>query len=59
VWTPTFSGGDPSYTNLQNPIFVASETVSDGEQPGEVLVGLKISKVFPVKTDVVIGEEFP
>ncbi|KAK5174071.1 uncharacterized protein LTR77_001151 [Saxophila tyrrhenica] len=58
VWTPTFYGGDASYSNLQNSIFVGSETVSDGEQPGEFLVGIKISKVFPVKTDVVIGEEF-
>ncbi|KAK5114413.1 hypothetical protein LTR85_010236 [Meristemomyces frigidus] len=59
VWTPTFRGGDKAYSNLQKSIFVGSETVSDSGTPGEFLVGIRISKVSPVKTNITIGEEFP
>ena len=59
VWVPTFRGGGAKYANLQNSIFVASETVSDSPVPGQFYVGMKISKVFPTNTSVVIGEEFP
>lgn len=56
VFVSTFRGG---YAELQNSVFVGSETVSDSSTPGEFLVGIKISKVFPVKTNITIGEEFP
>ena len=59
VWVPTFRGGSARYTNLQNSIFVGSETVSDSEVPGQFLIGVKISKVFATKTNITIGEEFP
>ena len=59
VWVPTFEGGDEKYANLQNSIFVASETVSDSPNPNEFYVGMKISKVFCTNTSVVIGQEFP
>ena len=59
VWVPTFRGGDDSFANLQNSVFVGSETVSDSDTPGEFLVGIKISKVFNVVTNITIGEEFP
>lgn len=59
VWIPTFRGGSAKYANLQNSVFVASETVSDGPNPGEFYVGMKISKVFCTNTSVVIGHEFP
>ena len=59
MFVPTFRGGREKYANLQNSIFVASETVSDSPDPNYFYVGIKISKVFPVKTDVVIGQEFP
>ena len=59
VWTPTFRGGDEKYKNLQNSILVGSEKVSDSDPEGEFLVGIKISKVFGVKTNITIGEEFP
>jgi len=59
VWVPTFRGGSAKYANLQNSIFVASETVSDSPVPGQFYVGMKISKVFCTNTSVVIGEEFP
>ncbi|KAH8895621.1 hypothetical protein GQ53DRAFT_839176 [Thozetella sp. PMI_491] len=59
VWVPTFRGGGAGYSNLQDSIFVGSETVSSGASPGEFIVGVKISKVFNTNTNVVIGEEFP
>lgn len=59
VWVPTFYGGDADYANLQNSIFVGSETVSDSAVPGQFYVGLKISKVFSTNTSVTIGHEFP
>jgi hypothetical protein len=39
-----FRGGSAKYASLQSSIFVASETVSDGPNPGEFYVGMKISK---------------
>ncbi|MCJ1475535.1 hypothetical protein MMC13_004198 [Lambiella insularis] len=59
VWVPTFRGGSAKYANLQNSIFVASETVSDSPVPGEFYVGMKMSKVFCTNTSIVIGQEFP
>ena len=56
---PTFRGGSDKYANLQNSIFVASETVSDSPNPNEFYVGLKISKVFNSNTSVTIGNEIP
>lgn len=59
VWVPRFRGGSSKYANLQNSVFVGSETVSSGANPGEFYVGVKISKVFSTNTSVVIGQEFP
>ncbi|KAF2095108.1 hypothetical protein NA57DRAFT_68106 [Rhizodiscina lignyota] len=59
MWVPTFRGGSEKYANLQNSIFVASETVSDSPNANEFYVGMKISKVFATNTSVVIGDEFP
>ncbi|KAI9658380.1 MAG: hypothetical protein M1821_002513 [Bathelium mastoideum] len=59
VWLPTFRGGSAKYENLQQSVFVGSETVSNSDTPGEFLLGLKISKVFATETNITIGEEFP
>ncbi|EMC97460.1 hypothetical protein BAUCODRAFT_453035 [Baudoinia panamericana UAMH 10762] len=59
VWTPTFFGGADNYTNLQNSVFVGSETISGSGQPGTFVVGMKFSKVFNVNTSITIGHEFP
>jgi len=59
VWVPTFRGGSAKYVNLQNSIFVASQTVSASPNHGEFYVGMKISKVFPTNTSITIGHEFP
>ncbi|KAE9374668.1 hypothetical protein N431DRAFT_464902 [Stipitochalara longipes BDJ] len=59
VWVPTFRGGSDKYANLQNSIFIASETISDSSNPNEFFVGLKISKVFNTNTSIIIGNEFP
>jgi hypothetical protein len=59
VWLPSFYGGGSKYANLQNSVFVASETVSDSSKTGYFLVGMKISKVWPVNTTITIVEEYP
>jgi hypothetical protein len=46
VWTPTFYGGSPKYRNLQNSIFVASETVSDSSKAGFFLVRALTDRLF-------------
>jgi hypothetical protein len=59
VWAPTFHGGNDKFKVLQNSVFVGSETVADSDIPGQFVVGLKISEVFPVKTNITIGDEYP
>ncbi|KAK3671686.1 hypothetical protein LTR78_008419 [Recurvomyces mirabilis] len=59
VWTPTFFGGSANYSNLQDSVFVGSETASSSPIAGAFTVGMKFSKVFPVNTTIVIGKEFP
>lgn len=57
VLTATFHGGSAKYEGLTNSIFVASETVSDGDEPGQYLVGIKLSKVYTTKTNVTIDND--
>jgi hypothetical protein len=59
VWLPKFRGGSSKYASLQNTFFIGSETLSSGPNPGEFLVGVKISQVVPRDTGIVIGQEFP
>lgn len=42
------------YKNLENSLFVASETVTSlrGGKDGDFRAGLKISKLFSTKTDI-------
>lgn len=42
---------------MQNSFFVASVTVSDGENPDGFIVGFKIRKVYITKAKVVIGDQ--
>ncbi|KAK3115420.1 hypothetical protein LTR53_005267 [Teratosphaeriaceae sp. CCFEE 6253] len=58
VWTPFFFGGSSNYSNLQNSIFVGSETASSSPISGALTVGMKFSKVFPVNTTITIGNEY-
>ncbi|KAF2758884.1 hypothetical protein EJ05DRAFT_499317 [Pseudovirgaria hyperparasitica] len=58
VLTATFQGGSSRYEGLMNSIFVASETVSDGDEPGKYLVGIKLSKVYASRTSITIGNEY-
>ncbi|KAK3115571.1 hypothetical protein LTR53_004931 [Teratosphaeriaceae sp. CCFEE 6253] len=59
VWTPFFFGGSSNYSNLQNSIFVGSETASSSPISGAFTVGMKFSKVFSVNTTITIGNEYP
>jgi hypothetical protein len=58
VLTATFQGGEGEYESLENSVFVGTETVSDSGIPGKFLLGFKISKVYPTKTNITIGNEF-
>ncbi|TKA83153.1 hypothetical protein B0A55_00709 [Friedmanniomyces simplex] len=59
VWTPFFFGGSANYSNLQDSIFVGSETASSSPIAGAFTVGMKFSKVYPVNTTITIGNEYP
>ena len=53
VFVVSFRTGSAKYKNLEDSIFVASETV---EAPGHGVfrTGLRASKVFPTKTNVTL-----
>ncbi|KAK3657904.1 hypothetical protein LTR22_009131 [Elasticomyces elasticus] len=59
IFNIVFRGGDAKYKDLQNYIYVGAEAVSDSDTPSEFLVGVKVMKVVPRKTNVTIGHEFP
>ncbi|KAK4891692.1 hypothetical protein LTR27_009700 [Elasticomyces elasticus] len=59
IFNIVFRGGDAKYKDLQNYIYVGAEAVSDSDTPGEFLVGVKVMKVVPRKTNITIGHEFP
>ncbi|KAK5702628.1 hypothetical protein LTR97_003573 [Elasticomyces elasticus] len=74
IWTPFFSGGSANFSNLQDSVFVGSETASSSPIAGAFTVGMKFSKVFvgiplnpdpesyqyqPVNTSITIGNEYP
>ncbi|KAK0820792.1 hypothetical protein LTR91_003520 [Friedmanniomyces endolithicus] len=44
IWTPTFFGGSANYSNLQDSVFVGSETASSSPITGAFAVAMKFSK---------------
>ena len=53
VFVISFRTGSAKYKNLEDSIFVASETVK-ALGDGDFRVGLRVSKVFGTKTNVTL-----